>query len=139
MHALTHKIVAELDLLYGLYQLALDYTRKMQPENEDGLTRWLDARQKILNRTEASSHEAAQLLQVFDIERQVPSNERALVEEKRNMIHDVIQQIHHADNFVLKAMHSKLSEVRRELANHNERKNAIKAYIRAPISTMAVG
>lgn len=132
MHSLTQKIVAELDMLYGLYQMAVDLTKRIQPEDEGKTRRVLDARQKILDHTDKGSKELAELLEAFRNERLIPSNEAALVEEKRNLILDVTARIQAVDHQMIRQMQAKMSEIRKELASQTERKNAVKAYIRAP-------
>lgn len=132
MHELTQKITAELDMLYGLYQMAVDVTKRIRPEDEEKTQRVLDARQKILDHTSRSSEELVVLLKAFHAERLIPSNEKALVEEKRNLIQDVGARIQAADHQMIRQMQAKMSEIRRELADQTERKNAMKAYIRAP-------
>lgn len=135
MHALTDKLVSELDLLYGLYQLAVDLARRIQPDDEANTARFIEARQKILERTAVTSKEAAALLKSFRDERMIPANEKALVEEKRNLILDVSAKMQQADSQVMRAMQQKLASIRRELAGHTEKKNAARAYITAPQST----
>jgi hypothetical protein len=132
MHPLTQKITAELDMLYGLYQMAVDLTKRIRPEDEEKTQRVLDARQKILEQTTRSSEELAGLLKAFQAERLIPSNEKALVEEKRNLILDVGARIQAADHHMIRQIQAKMSEIRRELAGQTERKNAMKAYIKAP-------
>lgn len=132
MHPLTSKIVAELDLLYGLYQLAVDLAKRIKPEDEESTARVIEARQKILDRTAATSREAAALLKAYKEERIIPANERALVEEKRSLIVDIGARMQQADNQVMRLMQAKLASLRREMAGQTEKKNAIKAYINAP-------
>lgn len=132
MHPLTSKIVAELDLLYGLYQLAVDLAKRIKPEDEENTARVIEARQKILDRTAATSREAAALLKAYKEERIIPANERALVEEKRSLIVDIGARMQQADNQVMRLMQAKLASLRREMAGQTEKKNAIKAYINAP-------
>ena len=132
MHPLTHKITAELDMLYGLYQLAVDLTKRLRADDEDKTQRVLDARQKILDQTTRSSQALSGLLKEFAAERLIPSNEKALVEEKRNLILDVGARIQAADHQMIRQMQTRMAGIRRELADHTERKNAMKAYIKAP-------
>jgi hypothetical protein len=132
MLPLTQRVIAELDVLYGLYLLALDQSRQLEPEDEDSITRVLETRDKVLERTAASAAEASKLLKALETERNVPANETALVEEKRRMILDVVGRLQLADSQMLRGMHASLSALRRELARHVERKDAIKAYITAP-------
>lgn len=132
MHPLTVKIVAELDQLYGLYQLAVDLARRIKPDDEATTARVIEARQKILDRTAVSSKEAAGLLKAYKEERMMPANEKALVEEKRSLILDIAAKMQAADNQVMRLMQAKLAAVRREMAGQTEKKNAISAYIKAP-------
>lgn len=138
MHPLTTRIVAELDLLYGLYQLAVDLSRRIKPEDEENTARVIEARQKILDRTAATSKEAGALLKAFREEKMMPANEKALVEEKRSLILDVAARMQAADNQVMRAMQLKLAAIRRELAGQTEKKNAMKAYINAPQAEMLI-
>lgn len=132
MHPLTEKIVAELDQLYGLYQMAVDLSRRIRPEDEELTSRVIEARQKILDRTAAGSREAAALLQGFRAEKLMPANERALVEEKRSLILDIAAKMQAADNQVMRAMQARLTALRKEMAGQTEKKNAIRAYITSP-------
>jgi len=134
MHALTHKVVSELDMLYGLYQLALDLAARIEPDDEIRTQRVMEARNRILDKTAAASGEAVNLLKAFRLEKQIPANERALVEEKRNLILDLGVKMQVADGKVMRAMQARLAGVRKELAGQTERKNAIKAYIHAPLA-----
>ena len=136
MLPLTTKVVAELDVLYGLYQLAVDLARRIQPDDETLTQRVLEARQKLLERTGAASQEVKKLLKAFAEEKLVPANEKALVEEKRKLILDLGTRIQAADHQVVRAMQAKLGTIRRELAGQTERKNAIQAYLRSPQATV---
>lgn len=132
MHPLTVKIISELDLLFGLYQLAVDLSKRIKPEDEENTLRVIEARQKILDRTAVTSKEAASLLKAFREERMMPANEKALVEEKRSLILDIAGKMQAADNQVMRAMQTKLGSIRRELAAQTEKRNAMRAYIKAP-------
>jgi len=138
MNPSTHKLVAELDVLYGLYQMAVDLTKRIAPDDEDKTRRVLEARQKILDHTASAAGEVSALLDAFRAEKLIPSNERALVDEKRNLILDMGARMQAADHQMLRQMHAKLSDIRRELAGQTERKNALKAYIQAPQAQMLV-
>jgi hypothetical protein len=133
MQPITRQLISELDLLYGLYQLALDYGQKIKPD-DDQATIWLAARDKILQRTDAASGETVRLLKQFELHHNIPANEKALVEEKRFLIADLGIKMNVADNKILKSMLVKMSQIRHELADQIERKNAIKAYIQAPMA-----
>jgi hypothetical protein len=132
MHPLTQKIVAELDMLYGLYQMAVDLTKRIRPDDEATTQRVLEARQKVLDHTDKASKELTGLLKAFRAEKLIPSNETALVEEKRNLILDVGARIQAVDHQMIRQMQAKMTELRKDLASHTERKNAVRAYIRAP-------
>jgi hypothetical protein len=132
MHALTQKIIAELDVLYGLYQMAADVTKKIAPEDEVRIRKVLDAREKILGHTARASEALSALLKEFQAERLIPANERALVEEKRNLLLDAGARIQAIDHQMIRQMQSKMAEIRKELAEYTERKNAAKAYLKAP-------
>ena len=133
MHPITRQLISELDLLYGLYQLALDYGQKIKPD-DDQADIWLTARDKILQRTDTASGETIRLLKQFELQPNIPANEKALVEEKRFLIADLGIKMNAADNKILKTMLIKMSQIRHELANQIERKNVIKAYIQAPMA-----
>jgi len=132
MHSLTQKIISEIDVLYGLYQMAADVTRKILPEDEARIQKVIDAREKILGHTAQASQTLSGLLKEFQAERLVPSNERALVEEKRNLLLDAGTRIQAIDHQMIRQMQGKMAEIRKQLAMYTERKNAAKAYIRAP-------
>ncbi|HKP94153.1 MAG TPA: hypothetical protein VJ385_00210 [Fibrobacteria bacterium] len=132
MHPLTQQIVSELDMLYGLYQMAVDLTKRIRAEDEATTQRVLDARQKVLDHTDKASKDLAALLKAFRAEKLIPSNETALVEEKRNLILDVGARIQAVDHQMIRQMQAKMAEIRKELAGQTERKNAVKAYIKAP-------
>lgn len=139
MHALTQQIVAELDVLYGLYQMAADVTRKIVPEDEERIGRVLEARQKILDHTTRASAALNGLLKAYQAERLIPANERALVEEKRNLLLDAGARIQAVDHQMVRQMQAKLGEIRKDLAEHIERKNVVKAYIQAPSRQLIPG
>jgi hypothetical protein len=132
MHSLTTRIVSELDQLYSLYQLAVDLAQRLEPSDETQTFRVLEARNKILDKTSLVSKEAVGLLKSFREEKLIPANEKALVEEKRNLILDMGVKMQAVDNQVIRAMQSRLAGVRKELAGATERKNAMKAYVNAP-------
>jgi hypothetical protein len=138
MHALTVKIVAELDQLYGLYQLAVDLAKRIKPDDEELTARLIEARQKILDRTAEGSKEAAALLKAYREERMMPANEKALVDEKRSLIADIAAKMQAADGQVMRMMQMKLAAIRKEMAGQTEKKNAIRAYINAPQATALI-
>jgi SMC interacting uncharacterized protein involved in chromosome segregation len=129
MHALTQQITTELDVLYGLYEMAMDLSKRIQPDDEELTGRLLDARKKILNHTAESSAQLVTLLKSFQGEKWIPSNEKALVEEKRNLVQDLGLKMQATDNQMVRQLLAKMQSVRTELADQTERKNGIKAYI----------
>ena len=131
MHALTQQIVTELDVLYGLYQMAADVTRKIVPVDEAKTERVLEARQKILDHTTHASAALQGLFKAFQAEKVIPSNERALVEEKRNLLLDASARIQAVDHQMVRLMQAKMADIRKELAEQTERKNAARAYIKS--------
>lgn len=139
MHALTQQIVAELDVLYGLYLMAADVTKKIDPEDEAKVQRVLEARQKILDHTTRASAALGTLLKAYQAEKLIPGNERALVEEKRNLLMDAGARIQAVDHQMVRLMQAKLGEIRKDLAEHTERKNVMKAYIQAPTRQLIAG
>jgi hypothetical protein len=134
MHPITVKLSASLDLLYGLYLLALDHVATADADDDEGLTGLLNARDSLIARTTTSAAEAQKHFSVFDHETRVPAAERALIEEKRRMIQDVTAKLQRADHQLLRAMHNRMGVLRKELAGQQERKQAIKAYITAPVA-----
>lgn len=134
MHPVTEKLSGSLDLLYGLYLLALDHVAAADAEDDEALVGLLEARDGLVARTTAAAEEARKLFPSFDAEKRVPASERALVEEKRRMIHDVTAKLQRADHQLLRAMHARMGVLRKELAGQQERKQAIKAYITAPVA-----
>ncbi len=132
MLPITERVITELDVLYGLYLLALDESNRLVPDDDESIVRTLESRDKILTRTEAAASEALKWMQAMDEEKNIPVNELALIAEKRRMILDVVGKITRTDSLVLREMHSRLGALRRELARHGERRNAIHAYITAP-------
>jgi hypothetical protein len=139
MHALTQQIVTELEVLYGLYQMVADVTKKIVPEDEAKVQRVLEARQKILDHTTRASAALGLLLKAYQAERLIPGNERALVEEKRNLLMDAGARIQAVDHQMVRTMQAKLGEIRKDLAEHTERKNVMKAYIQAPARQLIPG
>jgi hypothetical protein len=138
MHPLTQQIITELDVLYGLYQMAVDVTKRLVPDDEARTQRVLEARQKILDNTDKASKDLSHMLKAFQAEKLIPSNEKALVEEKRRLILDVGARMAAVDHQMIRQMQAKMAEIRRELAAQTERKNAVKAYIKAPQPQMMV-
>ncbi len=132
MHPLTQQIITELDVLYGLYQMAVDLAKRINPGDEELTDRVLDARRKILDHTDESSKQVVALLKTFQEEKWIPSNEKALVDEKRSLVLDLGLKMQMADNQVVRLIQSKMQSVRAELADQTVRKNGIKAYIQAP-------
>ena len=138
MLPITQQITSEMDVLYGLYQLAIDYTSKIHPEKEVDNVKWLDTRQRILGKTAVVAQNAAELLKDFKTINNVPANERALIEEKKNLINDTLGRMRMKEIDVMKIMSSKMKSLRGELANITQRKKAAHAYITAPRATMTV-
>ena len=138
MHALTEKLTTELDVLYGLYQMAADLAKRIRPEDEVTVARVLEARKKILDHTSESSRQVVTMLQAFQAEKWIPSNEKALVDEKRRLLLDLGLKMQATDNQAVRVLQAKVQSVRGELALQTERKNGIKAYIQAPKSMLQV-
>jgi hypothetical protein len=132
MHALTEQIITELDVLYGLYQMAVDLAKRIKPDDEVTTTRVLEARKKILDHTAEASRQITEMLKTFQAEKWIPSNEKALVDEKRSLVLDLGLKMQASDNQAVRLLQAKLHSVRGEMAGHTERKNGIKAYIQSP-------
>jgi hypothetical protein len=107
-------------------------TRKLAPEDEAKIQKVLDARQRILDHTARASEALSASLKRFQAERVIPSNERALVDEKRNLLLDAGARIQAIDHQMIRQMQAKMGEIRKDLAAQTERKNAAKAYLQAP-------
>lgn len=138
MHELTQNVVTELDVLYGLYQMATDLSKRITPGDDELNTRLLDARKKILDHTAQASTQVAGMLTAFQTEKFIPPNEKALVEEKRSLVLDVGLKMQTIDNQMVRLMHSRMQAIRSELADQTERKNGIKAYIQAPKALLQI-
>ncbi len=138
MHPLTQQTITELDMLYSLYQMAVDLVKKIKPDDEDLTLRILDARKKILDRSGEATVQVLGLLKTIQAEKWIPSNEKALVEEKRSLVLDLSLKMQATDNQVFRLMQAKMQSVRGELAMQTERKNGIKAYIQAPRAMLHV-
>lgn len=138
MHELTQNVVTELDVLYGLYQMATDLSKRIAPHDDDLNNRLLDARKKILDHTSQTSAQVALMLTAFQAEKFIPPNEKALVEEKRSLVLDVGLKMQTIDNQMVRLMQSRMQAIRSELAEHTDRKNGIKAYIQAPKAFLQV-
>ena len=104
MLPITSQIASEMDVLYGLYKLANDFTRKIEPGKDQEVTKWLDTRQRILSKTAASSKFAAVLLKALEKEQNVPANEKALIEEKKNLVNDAMKNMQRTEYEILKKM-----------------------------------
>ncbi|GEM_PF-2095389 len=138
MNPLTQTVVAELDVLYGLYQMAVDLSKRIQPADDETTGRVLEARKKILEHTAKASQEVVAKLKAFQAEKFIPSNEKALVEEKRSLVLDMGVKMQAVDNQMVRLMLAKMQSIRAESALHTERKNVIKAYIQAPKSILQI-
>lgn len=138
MDRLTSRTASELDVLYGLYQLALDYTDKIKPDDENEVSKWLETRQRILGKTDKASKTAAALLKEFAKKTNITASERALIEEKKNMIKDLLPILTKKEYELLNKMHYKMGSIRTELAGMARKQTAAKAYINAPKSKLMV-
>ncbi len=132
MHAITQQVAAELDVLYGLYQLALDYTGKIKPEEEGEVLKWLQTRQRILGKTDIASKNAGALLKVFKTTKNIPANEQALILEKKKMIRDLLTTLRKTEFDLMKKMRTKMDSLRGELADVTRKNQAASAYVNAP-------
>lgn len=132
MHPLTQQTITELDMLYGLYQMAVDLVKRIKPDDEELTLRILDARKKILDRSGEATVQVLDLLKTLQAEKWIPSNEKALVEEKRSLVLDLSLKMQATDNQIFRLMQAKMQAVRGELAQQTEQKNGIRAYIQAP-------
>ncbi len=138
MHTFTSQLSSELDVLFGLYQLALDYTLKIEPDEPDEMTKWIDTRQRILSRTADASGSAIKLSRLFEMTPNVPANERALIDEKRSMIKDVLKRMKKVEHEIMQRMHSKMTALKREMTNVTQRKQAARSYMSAPRPRAAI-
>ena len=138
MHPVTLKLAGELDVLYGLYQLALEYTGKLRSEPAETMDRWLDARQRLLSKTQTASKTASGLMKTFKGLTQVTENERALIREKKALVEDLLHDMQRMENETMRVMRQKMRDIRSELAGVHHKKKAASAYLNAPAAKMAV-
>ncbi len=131
MHSATVELARQLDMLYGLYQLALDLCQSISMEEPETMGKRLIERHRLVRKTEGIALEAQAGLRVYE-SIPAPANEKALIAEKRQMLLDVLGKMCDAENTVLKAMHSRMVGVRRELVKMNTNQRAIAAYQKAP-------
>lgn len=131
MHSATLALGRQLDMLYSLYELALDLCKSLTLQEPEMLGKRLTERQRLLRKTEAIAAEAQQALRAFDT-LAVPANEKALIAEKRQMVLDLLGRMCDAENAVLKAMHGHMVGVRHELVRMDTQKRAITAYGKTP-------
>lgn len=131
MHSATLALGRQLDMLYSLYELALDLCQSLTLQEPEMLGKRLNERQRLLRKTEAIAAEAQQALRAFET-LAVPANEKALIAEKRQMVLDLLGRMCEAENAVLKAMHGHMVGVRHELVRMNSNKRAISAYVKTP-------
>jgi hypothetical protein len=139
MLPVTEQLVQELDILYGLYQLSLDFTRNIDPENPEDLTRWLDARQRLLSKTGACTQKISRLNKLHKGTVQVPLSESELIKEKKKMVSDVLVQTRHVENAIIRKFQKQMLQLREELVAMNKQTHAVKAYIQAPRASLVVG
>jgi len=132
MLSITIQVTSEMDVLYGLYQLAIDYTNKLEPEDNTGMIKGLDTRQRLLSRTASSTNIAATLLKKFDSANNIPANEKALVEEKKNLIKDCLLKMRQTESLLMRKMQKKMKNLRGELADITYRRKAAQSYSSAP-------
>ena len=132
MDKLASKTASELDILYGLYKLALEYTLKINPENEKELAKWLDTRQRILGKTDVASKSAAKLLAQVKLQKTITPSEQALIAEKKSLIEDLFTTLRKKEFDLLNQLHYRKSKVRTELANLSRKQVASSAYTNAP-------
>jgi hypothetical protein len=137
MLPITSQTAAELDVLFGLYQLAIEYTKKME-RDETHLVKWMDTRQRILGKTACASEKAVHLLKTFRITPNIPANEKALIDEKKNMIKEILPLIQQAEYKIMKKMNLRMKAIRSELAGLGRKQQASAAYLKAPRPAMAM-
>lgn len=119
-------------MLYSLYELALDMCKTLPLDDADAMNKRLHERQRLLRKTEAIAEEAQKSLADYEALRSLPANEKALISEKRQMILDLLGRMCDVENTMLKAMHTRMVGLRRELMGVNGRQKAIHAYRAAP-------
>ncbi|MBF0432864.1 MAG: hypothetical protein HQK83_16385 [Fibrobacteria bacterium] len=137
MLPVTTKTARELDVLYGLYQLAVDYTCKISAEDGNAV-KWIDTRQRLLGKTSIASKAATALLHLFYTTPNVPSNEKALIDSKKRMVKETLLQMQKAEFDIMKKMALKMKGIRGELAGVTRKSRAAAAYINAPRAKMLV-
>lgn len=131
MHFATTDLARQLDMLYGLYQLALDLCQSISMDEPELLNKRLIERQRLVRKTESIALEAQTALRDYE-GLAVPANEKALIAEKRQMILDILGRTCDVENTVLRAMHSRMVLVRHELVGMDTNKRAIAAYQKTP-------
>lgn len=131
MHSATLALGRQLDMLFSLYELALDLCNSLTLQEPELLNKRLTERQRLLRKTEAIAAEAQQALRAFET-LAVPANEKALIAEKRQIVLDLLGRMCEAENTVLKAMHGHMVGVRHELVRMDSNKKAISAYAKSP-------
>ncbi len=131
MHSTTVHLSTELDILYGLYNLALDHSTNINATDSFAMTQCLDIRQRLLTKTQSSSKKATTLLKKFNTLKFIPSNERALVEQKRLLVEELLKKIKLSEHQMMHMMHLKMKSIRTELAGIHQKKSATRAYLKA--------
>jgi hypothetical protein len=131
MHLATTELARQLDMLYGLYQLALDLCQSISMDEPELINKRLTERQRLVRKTEAIALEAQAALRNYE-NLAVPANEKALITEKRQMILDILGRTCDAENAVLRSMHNRMVVVRQELVRMDTNKRAIAAYQKIP-------
>lgn len=132
MHPATLSVGRQLDMLFGLYQIALDLCCGIDVDDTELLQRRITERQRLVRKTEVIVEEAQVALRAFEALPGLPSNEQALISEKRQLILDLLTRNTEAEHALLKAMHARMVGVRKELVGFDGRQRAIQAYGRAP-------
>jgi hypothetical protein len=131
MHLATTELARQLDMLYGLYTLALDLCQSISMEEPELMNKRLIERQRLVRKTETIALEAQVALRKYET-LSVPANEKALISEKRQMILDILGRTCDAENAVLRSMYQRMVVVRQELVRMDTSKRAIAAYQKTP-------
>ena len=76
--------------------------------------------------------EYSELLKEFKIHKNISASERALIDEKKNMIKDLFTTLRKNEFELLSKMHLRMGSIRSELAGITKKKEASKAYMNAP-------
>lgn len=138
MHPITQELVQELDILYGLYQLALEVTLSITDDSSEDIVRCLDSRQRLITRTKQTSEKCKRLFRLFLSTTNLPANQHELIAEKKRLVKDELVQLQKAEMTLMRRIHVQMNRLKTDLVVMNKRSQATIAYIQAPRAFAAV-